>query len=337
MVSRDPPLSRPRSRALLAFLAAAALVWWHVSTDQVFYVVGLPEPWTTTLGPLLSAVSAGLAVALAFSLVDAAAGMTAGVVAAAVVLAIPGFLPLHHDSLTGPPLVAITVLMLGIMLHAPRWSIAYGALAAIAAVHVAPAAVGLPLAAVGWATVVRGKNGNGALSRVAWAIVPLVIAVVVAFWMPHAWQEAGQPGWRGGLDTGLQSAGTILGDQLAPTLDTPALRWFAIADLTLIAIAVMVTAWRRLADREGSAADTARRFLAAAAVLAAGTAAGLAGLWLFMPATEAPRLETVLPLAVVGALALVTSTVVLWPRWPRWGKVLTILIAMGWLQAAVRG
>jgi hypothetical protein len=118
---------------------------------------------------------------------------------------------------------------------------------------------------------------------------------------------------------------------------TPALRWFAVADLTLISVAIFAAAWRRLAGADQPAEETARRFLAAAAVLALGIAAGLVGLWLFMPATSTPRLETVFPLAVVGALALIVSVAVLWRRWPRWGKALAVLIALGWLQAAVRG
>ena len=312
-------------------------MWWHASTDQLFYVVSLGEPWSTRLGPLLTAASAGLTVAMAFSLVDAAAGMLAGFVAALLVVALPGFLPLHHDSLTGPPLTAITVVMLGVMLHAPRWSIAYGALAAIAAVHVAPAAFGLPLAAIAWAALVRGRNGNGIWPRVALATLPLALVAASAAWLHHAWQGAGGPGWRGHLDAGLQAAGTVLGDQLAPSLHTPALRWVAIAQLTLLSIAVIATAWRRLADHEGPAAETTRRFLAAAGVLAAALAAGLAALWLVMPATEPPRLETVFPIAVIVGLALVTATAVHWPRWPRWGKVVAVVIALGWFQAAIRG
>ncbi len=337
MVSRwSPPLSRPIGRAVLAFLIAGGLVWWHASSDQLFYVVGLSEPWATTLGPLLTALSAGLTIALAFSLVDAAAGMTAAVVAALMVFALPGFLELHHDSLTGPPLTAITLMMLALMLHAPRWSIAYGALAAIAAVHVAPSAAGLPIAAIGWAAVVRGREGNGIGPRIALATLPLGLSMIAALRLGHAWLDAGVPGWRGGFDRGLQSAGSVLGDQLAPSLQTPALRWFAVADLTLICVAVMVTAWRRPAGDATPDAVT-RRFLGAAWVLAVAIALGLAGLWLLMPATPPPRLETVFPLAVVGALALVVSTAVLWSRWPRWGKAAAVLIALGWFQAAIRG
>lgn len=314
---------------------AATLVWWHVHRDGLFYVVGLAEPFSSMLGPLLPAVSAGLAAAVALSVVDATAGPVAGIVAAATMVALPGFLPLHHESLSGPPLLALTLLMLGLMLQAPRFSVAYGTMAATAAVYIDPAGMGLPLAAVGWAIVVRRSGGNGTWTRVGLAVLPLVVALATARWTGDAWPDDGVLAWRGRLDEGLRAAGTIVGDQLAPTLGSGALRWFAIADVSLILLAVLIVAWRRSLpiDRPGS---LLRRHLLATAVVVASIAAGLTLRWLLMPKTPSPALSGVFPVTVLLALASVAAIASLWPRWPRWGRVLALVLIVGWLQAAVR-
>lgn len=336
MVSRrGTPLTPPRRRAILAFLAAALVVWWVARADGFFVLLGVPEPTASLLGPVLAATSAGLTAAMALSLVDAAAGTMAGIAAAVVVLVLPGFLAVHRTSLTGPPLTAITLMMLGVMLHAPRFSIAYGALAATAVVFVAPSGLGLVLAAIGWAAVVRPGRGSGTPQRLLLTVAPLIVAMALVRWLGSAWTDPLQLGWRRGLDEGLRAAGRIIGDQMAPTLGTPAIRWFAIADLTLLLLGVGVVAWRRMAARPAADAPAAR-FLPATLVLALGLSAGLAMRWMFLPDSPVPDLATVFPLAVLGALAAVASVATLWPRWPRWGKAIAIVIALGWLQAAIR-
>lgn len=337
MVSRrGAALTPPRRRAILAFLLAALVVWWVARTDGFFVLLGVAEPAASQLGPLLTAISAGLTAAMALSLVDAAAGTFAGIAAALVVLLLPGFLVLHRTSLTGPPLTAITLMMLGVMLHAPRFSIAYGALAATAVVFVAPSGLGLVLAAIGWAAVVRPGRGRGTPQRLLLTLAPLLVAIILVRWLGSAWTDPLQLGWRGGLDDGLRAAGRIIGDQMAPTLTTPAIRWFAIADLSLLLLGVAVVAWRRMAARPAADAPEAR-FLPATLVLALGLGAGLAMRWMFLPDSPAPDLATVFPIAVLGALAAVASVAVMWPRWPRWGKAIAVVIALGWVQAALRG
>lgn len=307
------------------------LVWWHVHRHGGFYVIGLDEPWATLLGPALPAISAGLIVALALSLVDAVAGPLAGVVAAVVVMALPGFLPLHVDSLSGPPLAALAMMMLGVMLQAPRFSVAYGALAAIATVFIDPAGLGLPLAAIAWAVVVRRPDGNGIWPRVGFALLPLAVAIALARWVGGSWPDVGVLGWRGRLDEGLQAAGTVIGDQLAPALGGGALRWFAIADVTLILLALVVMAWRRSAP-----GSMPRRFLLAATLLVAALVAGHSLRWLWLPDSPPPGIVGVFPVVVFLAMSSVAAAATLWPRWPRWGRALAVVLAVGWLQAALR-
>lgn len=320
---------------MVAFLLAAILVWWHARADGIFYVTGLDEPLASQLGPLLPALSAGLTVSLVLSVVDAVTGPVAGVLAALLVLALPLFLPLHRTSLDGPPLAALTVMMIGIMVQAPRFSVAYGAIAAIGAVLVDPAGLGLPLAAIAWAAVVRRQRGEATWQRVALALLPLVALVLLAQWTGHAWPESGAIAWRGHLDEGLRSGGVIIGDQLAPTLGTGALRWFAIADVTLLVLAACAVAWRRLAASGDPASPRPRIFPALACTVVA-LVGGLSVRWLFLPASPPPGADAVFPIAVVVAMATVIAVAVLWPRWPRWGKAIAVLLILGWVQAALR-
>lgn len=297
---------------------------------------GLDAPWSGLLGPLLPAVSAGLLAGLSFSIVDAAAGGWAAALAALVVVVLPGFAPLHSSSLDGPPLTAITLLMIAVMVYAPRFSLGYGILAAIAAVFVSPAGVGLPLAAIAWAMMTRRASDRGGMTRVLFAVLPLLAAVALGQLVGDGWPNDTAIGWRGRLDDGLRAAGTIIGDQLAPTIDTPALRFFAIADITLLLGALMVVAWRRI--RRLTAFDALpARFHPVLALTAVALCIGLALRWLLVPASASPDLAAVFPLVVLVALASVGSAAQLWRNWPRWGKLLALVLFLGWLQAAVRG
>jgi hypothetical protein len=64
---------------------------------------------------------------------------------------------------------------------------------------------------------------------------------------------------------------------------------------------------------------------------------GLATRHLLVRDTPAPDAIAILPLAVLGLLGTVVSVSSYWRTWPRWGKVITIVIIFGWVQAAVRG
>jgi hypothetical protein len=317
------------------FLVVAALVWWFAHQDGTFFIAGISPPASEWLGPILPAVSAGLVAALVFSVVDAGSGAWAASVAVLMLLALPGFLPLHRISLNGPPLEVGVMLTLAVMLYAPRFSIAYGAIAAATAVFVSPAGVGLPLAAVTWAVMTRRGVGR-AWRRILVTLTPLLLAVLLGLRVGTAWpHDELVLGWRGHLDDGLRAAGTVIGDQLAPTLTNPAVRWFAIADLTLVLVAVIVMAWRRV-RRLGAFDAITARFHPAVAVTAAGLAVGLALRWLLLPGSAPIDLDAVFPLAVLGLVASAGSVGQLWPRWPRWGKLLCCLVLLGWLQAALR-
>ena len=335
MVSHgEQPLTAPRRRAIAVFLAVAVLVWWFAHQAGTFFIDGMSSPASELLGPLLPAVSAGLVAALVFSVVDAGAGSWAAGVAVVMLLALPGFMPLHRLSLNGPPLEVGVMLTLAVMLYAPRFSLAYGSIAAATAVFVSPAGLGLPLAAMTWAVMTRRGVGR-AWRRILVSLLPLLLAVLLGRWLGSAWEGQLALGWRGHLDDGLHAAGNVIGDQLAPTLTNPAVRWFAIADLTLVLVAIIVVAWRRI-RRLGAFDAIAARFHPSIAVTAAGLAVGLALRWLLVPASPALDLDAVFPLVVLALVATVGSVGQLWPKWPLWGKVLCGIVLLGWLQAALR-
>lgn len=311
------------------------MVWWRAPADGTFFIVGLDGQWSHALGPLLPALCAGLSAAFALSIVDAAAGPVAGIAAAFVLVVLPGFVPLHRASLIGPPLLTLTLATLLVMLQAPRFSLAYGTLAAVAAVDVAPAGIGLPVAAVAWALVSGAKSSRHPSRRVALAAVPLLVLVVLSRWTGDGWAASGALVWRGGLDRAFHAAGTIVGDQLTPGIHSPTLRWFAIADISLVLLAVVVVAWHRVV-RAWPDGTLLRRLYPAAGILALAYAAGLVGRTLLLTSAAEPDLSAVFPLVVVGALVITVSIGVLWSRWPRVGKLVALVLMLGWVQAAIR-
>ncbi len=335
MVPRERfPLNVIR-RPLAAFGATALLVWWFARRDGVFYVVGINGAWSEQLGPVLSAVCAGATIALALSLLEASAGRVAGIVGAIGVLLLPSFMPMHRASLHGPPLLALTMFMLAVMMHAPRFSLAYGGAAAIAAVFVSPVAAGLPIAAAAWATMHAHRRGKRPGRRVVLSLAPLALAVVAArVTGTGAWDGGVAPGWRGGFDAAAGAAGKVIGDQLAPGTGPGGLRWFIIADATLIVIALLAVAWRReVAPKPPTA--TSRRMYEASALVAVMFAAGMAARTMLDTQAHDPGLAEVFPLAVLGLVMIMLSVALLWHRWPRPGKLAAILLAVGWVGAAL--
>lgn len=312
----------------MAGIAVALWVWWRSSAGDSAV---LPPPISDGMSPLLAGVSIGLAL----SLIDGIAGPLAGGLAAVLVLAMPGFLPFHQVGPQTAGFLLVTVVMLVTMVHAPRWSLAYGVLAAATAVFLTPAGWGLPIAAVVWAARSHPSTGHGRRGRLLLALVPLLAALVLALWLDEG-GATGRLGWQGGLDRGLRAAGTVIGDQLAPGIESPPVRFFAIADLSLILIAVILMAWWRIA-RPMPTGTLLRDWYAAVGTLAAGLGLGLVVRRLLLLDTPDPGLASVFPLAVLGVLVGVTSVTVWWPRWPRWGKALATVLLLGWLQAAIRG
>ena len=311
------------------------LVWWQARSSGFYFIVGLHGDASANLGPLLPALCAGLSAALVLLIVDAAAGAIAGALAVAVLVTLPGFMPLHRDSLTGPPLLAIVLLMLGAMVHAPRFSLAYGTLGATGGLLVAADGIGLPLAAAAWALVQRSRE-NGRWQRVVLALVPTGVVLLLVHALGGAWPQQVVFEWQGGLDRGLRAAGTIVGDQMAPTITSAALRFLVIADLALIIIAVIVLGWRRI-GRVAPESSVLRAVYPVAGLLAVALSIGLAGRTLLVQGALEPDLAAVMPVVVLTAVTLVVSVAGLWPRLPRWGKVLAVVLMLGWMQAAVRG
>ena len=259
-------------------------------------------------------------------------GAAAGALAAVLVVALPGFIPLHLASLTGPPLLAITLLTVGVMMHAPRFSLAYGTLGAVGGLFVAPEGIGLPLGTAAWAVMQRPR---GRWQRVALALLPVLVVLELAHLLGGAWPHGMSYGWHGGLDRALRAAGRIIGDQMSPGIGNPALRFFVIADLALVIVAVVVMGWRRI-GQPAEPTVSVRRIYPVAGLVVFGLAAGLAGRTLLVEGAPVPALTAVMPLVTLTTLLLAISVAGLWPGWPRWGKVLAAVLVIGWLQAAIR-
>lgn len=312
------------------------LVWWLAWRADFFVVNGLGEPAASALGPILPAVSAGLAAALVFSLVDSVSTTTAGLLAAVVTVLLPGFIPMHQGSLTGPPLLVIVLLTLALMVHWPRFSVAHGILAGIGAVMISSAGAGLPLAAAVWGYVQPRRSTRGVVARVTLALLPVAVMLVMIRLLDGVWPGDPVFGWQGGLDRGLRSAGRVIGDQMAPTLHARPLRWVAIADIALVLIAVMAVAWRK-AISPLPAADPLRRFSVASGLMVASLIAAQIVRHLLVEGVPDPGTEAVLPLVVIAVMYAAVSIAALWRRWPRWGRALALVLVIGWLQAAIRG
>ena len=225
--------------------------------------------------------------------------------------------------------------MLAAMIHAPRFSLAYGTLGAIGGVLIATDGIGLPLAAAAWALLQPAKD-NGCWRRVALALAPTLVVLLLAHVVGGAWPGHLVFEWRGGLDRGLRAAGTIVGNQMTPTITGATLRFLVIADLALVVVAVLVVGWRRVGR---AASDTApvRAVYPATGLLVGALMIGLAGRTLLVRGAGEPDLDAVLPLVALTTLVLVISVAGLWTRLPRWGKALTAVLLVGWFQAAVRG
>jgi hypothetical protein len=327
-------LSASRRRALVVFLAVTALVWWRARSSGFFFIVGLQGEASANLGPLLPALCGGLSAALVLMIADAAAGTVAGFLAAIALVALPGFMPLHRDSLTGPPLLAITLLMLAAMIEAPRFSLAYGSLGALGGIFVATDGIGLPLAAAAWAWLQRARE-NGRWQRLLLALVPIVVLLFLAHLFGGAWPRDMTIEWRGGLDRALRAGGAIIGGQMAPTITYPALRFLVIADCAIVLVALVVAAWQRV-GRPAPENSALRALYPTAGLVAGALVIGLTGRTLLVRDAPEPDLTAVMPLVALTSLVLVVSVVGLWPRWPKWARALTVVLSLGWLQAALR-
>jgi hypothetical protein len=310
------------------------MVWLLARQDGNFFVPGLDSAASSALGPLLPALSAGATIAIALVIVDVVGGPVVAVLAACSVLLLPDFLPLHRSSLLGPPLLTIAMVMLAVMLAAPRFSIAYGAVAAVGAIWVSPAAIGLLLAAVAWA-LWQPPNGRGRAQRAWLALLPLALALPAAAAFGSAWPQPIAFDTRGDVDRVIGAIGGVLSAQQVPAIEAGALRWFVVADTTLVFLALLVLGWRRAIAT--STPDRPRRFYPAVAILAASFTVGLLGHSVAVVGAPLPGVEVALPLAVLATLAVAVSVSLLWPSWRWWGKGIALALLAGWMAAAVVG
>ncbi len=311
------------------------LVWWRARAGGFFFIVGMEGSASANLGPVLPAFCAGTSAALMLSIADAAAGPWAGVAAAFALVALPGFVALHRDSLVGPPLLTLTLLMLAVMLHAPRFSLAYGTLAATAAAFVSPQAIGLPVGAAVWALVQRSQP-TSMRRRAMLAVLPLLVAVVLLRLNATRWLGGSALGWRGQLHRVGAAAAKLLSTQLAPAIAAVTLREVVAAATVVLGVVVVGRAWIRVA-RPLPDVSLLRRLYPACTVLAATYLGGVVVRTLLVRGAPEPDLLSLLPLAAVGMLAVICSIALLWRFWPLWQRTAAVLILLWWGQAAVRG
>ncbi len=316
-------------------MLAAALVWWRARLGGFFFIVGMEGSASANLGPVLPAFCAGLSAALTLAIADAAAGPMAGAVAAFTVVAIPGFVAMHRESLVGPPLLALTLLMLLVMLHAPRFSLAYGTLAATAAAFVSPQAIGLPVGAAVWALVQRAQP-TSIRRRALLALLPLLAAVVLLRLNASRWLGGSALGWRGEVDHIATVTGRLLAGQFAPGIVTQTLCDAVAGGMAILALVTIGAAWGRVA-RPLPEASLLRRLYPAALVLLLTYLAGLAVRTLLVRGAPEPDVVSLLPIVTLLALLTICSVAALWPLWGRWPRLITVAVVVWWGQAAVRG
>lgn len=300
--------------------------------DGFFWIEGLEGPASEALGSLLPAICAGITIALTLVMVDVVGGPVVGVLAAFAVLILPDFIPLHRTSLLGPPLIATTVTMLAVMLAAPRFSLAYGTIAAFGAVFVSPDAIGLVLAALIWSGM-QPPNGRGRGWRAALALLPVVVAIGIGSVVQSAWTNGVVVERHAGLDALLGATGAVLGAQLVPTITLPVLRWLMVADTTLILIALVVVGWQ--AARNKVREERLLRFYPVVGVLAASYVIGMFLHRMLVVGAPLPGTGAVLPLAVLAVITVAVSVGALWREWRWWGKGIALLLLSGWMLAAL--
>ncbi len=316
-------------------MVTAALVWWIARRSDVFYVIGLDGPASAVVGPLLPAIAAGVTGALVLSLLEAGAGRLAGVVGALAVVLLPAFVDVHRESVRGPPLLALMLFMIAVMVHAPRFSFAYGGLAAVMAVFISPAAIGLPVAAAIWTVIHAQRRGRRRWRRMGLALAPLAVAFAVLPWVgTDAWPPGVSLGWRGHVDGALGAIGRVLGDHLAPGVRVGGLRWLIVADMTLIVLALLAVTWRRVV-RPMPTVRTARQLFEALGITTACHAAGMIARSLLVRGAPNPALAEVFPLVVILTVMVVLGMSLSWPGWSRAGKLLSLALALGWAGASL--
>ena len=311
------------------------LIWWQARTSGFFFIVGLGGAASADLGPLLPALCGGFTTALVLLLADAAAGPAAGIVAAAAVVALPGFVALHRESLAGPPLLALVLLMASAMIHAPRFSLAYGSLAAAGGVFVATDGVGLPVAAAAWALVQPARR-SGAWHRVLLALAPTALLLVAAHFIGGAWPHGVVYRWHDGLGRALRAASAMLAGQLVPPQVRPPVRAAVVAVVGLAVISVIVAGWRRATPAAGANAVRNAIYPVVGLIVAA-LVLGLAARTVLVADAPEPDLASMMPLVVLGALVLIVSAGGAWREWSPTARVAAVLVMVVWFAGRIAG
>ncbi len=326
-------MNATRRRALVAFVVAAAAVWWCARGSGFFFVVGMQGSASANLGPLLPTLCGGLSAALMLLAVDAAAGPLAGVIAAALLVLSPGFLALHRASLQGPPLLTITLVMLLVMVQAPRFSLAYGTLGAVGGVFVAMEGIGLPLAAAAWALLQPARE-NGRLQRVILSLLPTTVVLWLAHLLGGAWPHGISYGWRTDLDRALATSTAIVDNQVAPIRAHPGVHIFVATALVTLLVVGAIVGWRR-SLATASANARIRATYPVATLLCVALIVGLLGRAVLVQRATEPDLAAMMPVTAMLLLLATVTVATLWKSWPRWGQIAIGLIGVGWGIAAL--
>lgn len=264
---------------------------------------------------------------------DAAAGPVAGIAAALALVLTPGFVTMHRESLEGPPLLAITLLIVAVMLHAPRFSVAYGTLSAVGGVFVATEGIGLPLAAAVWA-LLQPSRENGRALRTLLAVIPSAVVLWLAHLLGGAWPRGIVYGWRTDLTRVSREAGRILSGMLAPVPAHASGHLFVAAVVATLFVVGIMVGWRRAA-LGGDAHAAARMLYGIGVTLGIALGIGLLGRAVLVQHVADPNLAAMMPIASLCVLLVVVTFGTLWSLWPRWGRVVGSMIAAAWSVAAV--
>lgn len=316
------------------FLLTVALIWWQAAVSAIFYISGLKDPWSDWLGPLLPSLCGGFSVLLILRIADNAIGYFCGLAAGLVVLLMPTFLPVHAGSLLGPPLLVIFLLQFAVMLQSPRFSIAYGTVAAVAAVTVSSAAIGLPVAAAIWPLLASAGRPAGEHSprRSFLALIPLLLILALAWltgveWTPE--KPAISPGW---MARGLLSGLALTGDLLAPGVQQPILRLTMIVSISLLLCWSTVRAWLEV-GRTANPGSVLHRIYPAGVLLAVCYVGGLVQRLMWSGGGALPDQAALLPLAALAVLIFSLNVAAIWPRGSRASRAFLLIPAVGWILA----
>ncbi len=280
---------------------------------------------------IVMSVGAGVAAGASAWVADVAAGWVAGLLAPFLLALVPAIAGVHMEVLSEPLFLALLAVMLALMLLRPCQSLLYGTAAALGAI-VRYAGLSLAGAAALWAFAQGGTRAER-MRRATLAVLPTVClfgAWVLRSTLLH--EPIRRVGIFPGLTENLRALAVTLGDQLAPGIDAPALRW-ALASLTgALLVALLMSGVRRArAEQPNSAAP---RLFAALGLVAGCYAAELVAARLVADPGIPFDGRLLAPLFYLAALGAAVSLALGWLAWSRLGRAISLGATLVWAWRA---